>query len=44
MSGHLTSDYTRKLLNELEDKKECRRELADPRKLVSTKNTWLYWI
>lgn len=36
--------YTRKLLNEMERAKECKRELADPSKPVSSKNSWVYWI
>jgi hypothetical protein len=36
--------YTRKLLNELENAKECQRELSDPGKKSSNRNPWGYWI
>ncbi len=39
-----TEDYTRKLLNELENAKECQRELSDPRKKSSSRNPWVYWV
>lgn len=39
-----TETYTRKLLNELEHAKECRRELCDPGKKSSNRNPWVYWI
>lgn len=36
--------YTRKLLNELEQTKECQRELSNPGKPQSNRNSWVYWI
>lgn len=36
--------YTRKLLTELEDAKECQRELSNPGKEPSSRNPWVYWI
>lgn len=37
-------NYIRKLLNELENAKECQRELSDPKKDQSNRNPWVYWI
>lgn len=39
-----SSGYTRKLLNELENAKECHRALSNPEKGPSNKNSWVYWI
>lgn len=39
-----TEAYTRKLLNELENAKECHRALSNPEKPQSNKNSWVYWI
>ncbi len=36
--------YTRKLLKELENAKECQRELSNPGKDPSSRNPWVYWI
>lgn len=35
--------YTQKLLNELEQAKECQRELSNPANNQSNKNPWVYW-
>ena len=37
-------NYTRKLLNELENAKECHRALSNPEKPQSNRNSWVYWI
>ena len=37
-------NYTRKLLNELENTRECQRELSHPEKDQSNRNPWVYWI
>ena len=39
-----TEPYTRKLLNELENAKECNRALSNPEKPQSNRNSWVYWI
>lgn len=36
--------YTRKLLNELYKAQECKKELADLSRRLSSKNPWVYWI
>lgn len=36
--------YTRKLLNDLEQAKECHRALSNPEKPQSNRNSWVYWI
>lgn len=36
--------YARKLLNELEQTKECQRALSNPGKPQSNRNSWVYWI
>ncbi len=36
--------YTRKLLKELEQAKECQRELSNPGKPQSNRNSWVYWV
>ncbi len=36
--------YTRKLLTELENTKECHRALSNPEKPQSNRNSWVYWI
>lgn len=37
-------DYTRKLLGELEQEKECQRELSNLEKESSSRNPWVYWV
>ncbi|MFI5343453.1 MAG: AAA family ATPase [Chlamydiales bacterium] len=39
-----TETYTRKLLNELENAKECQRDVSKPGKDSSSRNPWVYWI
>ncbi len=39
-----TENYTRTLLSEMENAKECQRELSDPGKKSSNRNPWVYWI
>lgn len=39
-----TPVYTRRLLNELEQAKECHRALSNPEKPQSNRNSWVYWI
>ncbi len=39
-----TENYTRKLLIELEDAKECQRAASNPEKKSSNRNPWIYWI
>lgn len=35
--------YTRTLLNELADEHECLKELSDPTKSLSSRNSWVYY-
>lgn len=39
-----TEVYTRKLLNQLENDKKCKRELTDINKKVSNRNPWVFYV
>jgi hypothetical protein len=39
-----SENYTRNLLSELEKAVECKRELSDPSKRASPRNSWVYFL